>query len=509
MTEREIPVREMGRAVILLGRQGDSGVTKILFDVREWLGEYPNGTITGYAIPPQGEGYPLVLSTSDGRAVWTVEGGDTAQEGRGQVQIVLLGTDGEKLHSAVSSTVILPSIAQGAGGEPPSAIEIWSDKLEQSISEIDGMTVSATDGETAQATVSKRNGVKHIAFVLPKGEKGNTGDTGATGPQGPKGETGATGPQGPPGQDGEDGVQTVAGISPDSKGNVPLTASDVGALSQGGTAADSDKLGGKAPAYYVQPYNWLDNSDFTNPVNQRGQESWSGYDVYGIDRYMMLCSSGSTVSLTDDGLTLTPSAAQYAGIKQQIETYDGMAGKRYTIAVCVAGTWHCAAFTMGGATGGTPLMDGLLFYSNDTNHILLRNTAGNSAITIERMALYEGEYTADTLPPYVPKGYAAELAECRRYYIAYSSTGWAAGFHPNGSAHIIVPLSVEDMRLANPTVSGLLQVFDGSKWMQSTNFVVNKLTTGYVVSVPKQDGYGFTVGDSFLVTGTIALSADL
>lgn len=542
MTEREIPVSEMGRAVIVLGRQGDSEVTKIRFDVRAWLDEYPNGTITGYAIPPQGEGYPLVLSTSDGRAAWTVEGGDTAQAGRGQVQIVLLGADGEKLHSAISNTVILPSIAQSAGGEPPSAIEIWSDKLEKSISEIDGMTVSATSGETEQATVSKRNGVKHIAFVLPKGEKGDKGDAftyedfsqeqlaalkgekgdkgdtgaqgpkgdaGEAGPQGPKGDTGETGPQGPPGKDGEDGVQTVAGVSPDSSGNVPLTAAGVGALPQDGTAADSDKLGGKAPAYYVQPYNLLDNSDFTNPVNQRGEESWSNYGVYGIDRYMMLCSSGSTVSLTDDGLTLTPSAAQYAGIKQQLETYDGMAGKIYTIAVCVAGTWHCAAFTMGGATGGTPLMDGLLFYSNDTNHILLRNTAGNSAITIERMALYEGEYTADTLPPYVPKGYAAELAECRRYYIAYSSTGWAAGFHPNGSAHIIVPLSVEDMRLANPTVSGLLQVFDGSKWMQSTNFVVNKLTTGYVVSVPKQDGYGFTVGDSFLVTGTIALSADL
>jgi hypothetical protein len=31
-------------------------------------------------------------------------------------------------------------------------------------------------------------------------------------------------------------------------------------------------------------------------------------------------------------------------------------------------------------------------------------------------ALYEGEYTVETLPPYIPKGYAAELAECKRYY---------------------------------------------------------------------------------------------
>ena len=31
-------------------------------------------------------------------------------------------------------------------------------------------------------------------------------------------------------------------------------------------------------------------------------------------------------------------------------------------------------------------------------------------------ALYEGSYDASTLPAYQPKGYAAELAECQRYY---------------------------------------------------------------------------------------------
>lgn len=40
-------------------------------------------------------------------------------------------------------------------------------------------------------------------------------------------------------------VKTVSGVAPDSAGNVPLTAADVGALATGGTAADSSKLGGK------------------------------------------------------------------------------------------------------------------------------------------------------------------------------------------------------------------------------------------------------------------------
>ena len=36
-------------------------------------------------------------------------------------------------------------------------------------------------------------------------------------------------------------------------------------------AADAQSLGGKAPAYYLQPRNLLDNSDFTNAVNQRAR----------------------------------------------------------------------------------------------------------------------------------------------------------------------------------------------------------------------------------------------
>ena len=44
------------------------------------------------------------------------------------------------------------------------------------------------------------------------------------------------------------GVKTVAGVGPDSAGNVALTAADVGALATSGTAADSSKLGGKTLA---------------------------------------------------------------------------------------------------------------------------------------------------------------------------------------------------------------------------------------------------------------------
>ena len=84
------------------------------------------------------------------------------------------------------------------------------------------------------------------------------------------------------------------------QGNVgiyPLTTADQVILADGtrlekngkinvdvANSADSAKLGGKAPEYYLQPRNLLDNSDFRNPVNQRGAKSYS-VSGYTIDRW--------------------------------------------------------------------------------------------------------------------------------------------------------------------------------------------------------------------------------
>lgn len=53
------------------------------------------------------------------------------------------------------------------------------------------------------------------------------------------------------GASGSGSVQTVAGVSPDVNGNVPLNASNVGALAANGTATDSSKLGGQLPSHYA------------------------------------------------------------------------------------------------------------------------------------------------------------------------------------------------------------------------------------------------------------------
>lgn len=78
-----------------------------------------------------------------------------------------------------------------------------ADRANATSAKFNGLTVSAEDGGKAEATVTEKNGVKHIHFKLPQGP---------------------IGPQGLPGRDGTGTgtVTSVNGIEPDDWGNVQL-----------------------------------------------------------------------------------------------------------------------------------------------------------------------------------------------------------------------------------------------------------------------------------------------
>lgn len=170
----------------------------------------------------------------------------------------------------------------------------------------------------------------------------------------------------------------------------------------------------KAVGQGARGANLLDNSDFRNPINQRGNTSYSGARVYCIDRWMIGSSATTnTCTVTSAGISFS-TAGKSCDFEQLLEHYSSMAGGRYTIAYKDSdGVVYCLPFTMGNC-GGSKLGK-FEFYSLPARHILFRLPAEVSA-TMVWAALYEGEYTADTLPAYVYKGYAAELAECQRYY---------------------------------------------------------------------------------------------
>ena len=170
-------------------------------------------------------------------------------------------------------------------------------------------------------------------------------------------------------------------------------------MNSGDTAADSSKLGGKAPEYYLQLRNLLDNSDFRNLVNQRGATSWSS--GYGIDRWM---AEGGTVNVADGGITV----ASGAYLVQRVPGDVVDTSKTYTLAAGdAAGNVY-----VGNAAGSVLTDDGTYGFWT------IKLSGGR---TYAWAALYEGSYNAENLPSYVPKGYTVELAECLRYCKVYES----------------------------------------------------------------------------------------
>lgn len=216
-------------------------------------------------------------------------------------------------------------------------------------------------------------------------------------------------------------------------------------------APDSTMLGGKAPAYYLQPRNLLDNSNFSNPVAQAGLNGAHGSAVYVADRWI---ANACTAAKSQGCLNITTTKA-YAHIWQKV---TGVAGKTLT----------CAGKFSGAGVGAIRIYDenistmyaelkniyvvGCVTFTvpNDVDTIsvlLYPNQLNVASGLIYWAALYEGSYTANTLPPYVPKGYAAELAECQRYYQKYNTVGLTC--RNNGYATALLPVVMR----VTPTIS--------------------------------------------------------
>ena len=311
---------------------------------------------------------------------------------------------------------------------------------------IDNMTVQVSGleaGATPTADLTLVDGHYNLSFSIPKGDKGNTGATGATPEITVKVVTGEAGTQASVAQSGtaENPVITLT-IPRGDTGSIDNLAENV--------ALEIAKYN------FGQPYNLLDNSDFAHPINQRGETSKQASWVYWIDRWLS-DTEKTAAQLTASGIHLPGTAEKNLRILHRVPLERIKKGQSYTIAaydasgnvLCVSGVFDGERLTGDASSGGKYWLS-LNKGDNLTYWYCILDAYAD--ITVKCMALYEGEYTAETLPPYVPKGYAAELAECLRYYrkikgdtqtfTGYSSGGWSYAFIP-----------LQTMRIA-PTVTG-------------------------------------------------------
>ena len=213
-------------------------------------------------------------------------------------------------------------------------------------------------------------------------------------------------------------------------------------------AEDSQKLGGVAAAQYalkngVPAHNLLDNSDFRNPVNQRGKTSYSA-SGYTIDRWRTW--DDGTVTINNGYISHETPIYQTIGVK--LDT-----SKAYTLAVM---NTNNVITLVSGFINNDLWGNGInLAYNNGDSYF--RIYADEHTKNIVWAALYEGSYDASTLPAYQPKGYAAEFAECQRYFerlgVASSDILGAVAFAKSGAKSVLISIKYQPKRIGSPTIS--------------------------------------------------------
>ena len=169
----------------------------------------------------------------------------------------------------------------------------------------------------------------------------------------------------------------------------------------------------------LAPHNLLDNSDFRNPVNQRGIESGTTVSAwkYHIDRWNNYHDADGTISFNTNGIVINMHMGQVLNpdsvktgtvVTAAVKWNDGTIQiARGTITRGNAWTWFYSGTQNGSLVG---------VIDNGDNRTSIFVVQSDGRKTLVWAALYEGAYDASTLPPYQPKGYAAELAECMRYF---------------------------------------------------------------------------------------------
>ena len=197
--------------------------------------------------------------------------------------------------------------------------------------------------------------------------------------------------------------------------------------------------------------NLLINSDFRNPVNQRGETSYTASNwrnIYSIDRWM-LAGNVFTLSVNDGYITLT-TGSEECYLMQGIEKLKTIErDKTHSVNVkSISGTAYLYSQSGNSHYGKIALNVGINKASfNAKIETLVICLAPRTTIELYWAKLEQGSIAT----PFVPRPYGEELALCKRYYQKFSPVRLSLQAHTSGKLFFRLPFECE-MRVT-PSVS--------------------------------------------------------
>ena len=232
--------------------------------------------------------------------------------------------------------------------------------------------------------------------------------------------------------------------------------------------------------------NLLINSDFRNPINQRGKTSYLSVcdgkwaKSYSIDRWF--AQNGGRITVNSESITIDGENTTSVGIlAYEIENY--LPYDTYTFTINVLNN-------VGDAN--------LAYYDKDNNEVYLttnmvaglntftfKNSIHSFAIAVGKGESLEIEYIklekGSVSTPFVPRHYGEELALCQRYYHIDQST--IVGYIGSSSKLYCRSDDILSMR-TNPTVLNKPKVclyINGQLYEYTPSSIEANKTTGEVV----------------------------
>lgn len=302
-------------------------------------------------------------------------------------------------------------------------------------------------------------------------------------------------------------ADTIKTNATDLMGIVPIDNGGTGAE----TAAEAlESLGVNAAIGKASwPHNWLDNSDFTNPINQRNF-SIGGEGSYVVDRWLTGATTNAQLSnaIMLDG---TATAASY--IRQRIpilpdgdytaavwrDNYKLWVSRRIQITDGIISS--VSATTDNGNVNVTR-------HSNSGYDDFRITINAGYPVALTYAALYSGHYEHDEIPEYRPKDYVVEWAACKRYFYKIPSL---QRFRDVGIGTTTIDfwIPIPDMRIV-PTVSNgfVVRTLAGS---QQSGFTFTTLasanTCGLVIRATSTSSHGLSSAQ-LLASSSVELNAE-